>query len=118
MNPNKQRRVVDSLRENTYAVVSLNTYMGYVKQYKKTLLDLMGLVDIFTINDDEAMMLTDSKNLEQALNTFKKKSHNLVLITMGVYGSIVLDDKEINFFPSVFQEKVVDLTGCGDSFWI
>jgi ribokinase len=116
MNPNKQRRIVDFLRENTYAVVSLNTYMGYAKPHKRALLDLMEKVDIFTINDDEAMMLTDSRSLEHALGALKKTRHNLVLITMGVYGSIVLKDKEINFFPSVFQEKVVDLTGCGDSF--
>jgi sugar/nucleoside kinase (ribokinase family) len=116
MNPKKQRRIVDFLRENTYAVVSLNTYMGYVKKYKKGLLDLMGIVDIFTINDDEAMKLTDSKTLEHAINKIKKKEHNLVIITMGVYGSIVLDDREINFFPSVYQEKTVDLTGCGDAF--
>jgi sugar/nucleoside kinase (ribokinase family) len=116
MNPGKQRRIIDSLRKNTYAIVSLNTYMGYVQQYKKTLLDLMGKVDIFTINDDEAMRLTDSKILEHALKKLKRISHNLVLITMGVYGSIVLSEGEINFFPSVFQEKTVDFTGCGDAF--
>ncbi|MFQ5800528.1 MAG: carbohydrate kinase family protein [Candidatus Hydrothermarchaeales archaeon] len=116
MNPNKQRRLVDHLRENSFAVVSLNTYMGYVNQYKKALLNLMGMVDIFTINDDEAMGLTDSRSLEHALNALKKLKHNLVLVTMGVYGSIVLAEREINFFPSVFQEKTVDLTGCGDAF--
>ncbi len=116
MNPNKQRRILDSIRQNTYALVSLNTYMGYVRPYRKALIELMGLVDIFTINDDEAMVLTDSKSLEHALNALKKMNHHLVIITMGVYGSIVLVEREINFFPSVFQEKTVDLTGCGDAF--
>ncbi len=116
MNPGKQRRIVDFLRENTYAVVSLNTYMGYVKQYKKELQNLLGAVDIFTINDDEAMILTDSKTYEQALKRLKKLKPNMVIVTMGVYGSIIITEKELNFFPSVFQEKVVDLTGCGDAF--
>ncbi len=62
------------------------------------------------------MVLTDSKSLEHALNALKKMNHHLVIITMGVYGSIVLVEREINFFPSVFQEKTVDLTGCGDAF--
>jgi sugar/nucleoside kinase (ribokinase family) len=116
MNPGKQGRIVDFLRDKTYAVVSLNTYMGYAKPYKKELIDLMGRVDIFSINDDEAMMLADAKTFEHALKKLKKTPHNNVIITMGVFGSIVLSNGEINFFPAVYQEKIVDLTGCGDSF--
>ncbi len=116
MNPGKQRRIVDFLREKSYAVVSLNTYMGYARPHKKALLDLMGKVDIFTINDDEAMVLSDAKTFEHALKELKKIPHNNVIITMGVFGSIVLSDGEINFFPAVYQEKIADLTGCGDSF--
>ncbi len=116
MNPGKQRRIVDFLREKTFAVVSLNTYMGYAEKYKKSLIELMGLVDIFTINDDEAIKLTDARNLEHALKKLKKTAHNLTIITMGVYGSVVLADGEINFFPSVYQESPVDFTGCGDAF--
>lgn len=116
MNPGKQRRIVDFLREKSYAIVSLNTYMGYAKPYKKALLDLMGKVDIFSINDDEAMILSDAKTFEHALKKLKKTPHNSVIITMGVFGSIVLSEGEINFFPAVYQEKIVDLTGCGDSF--
>ncbi len=116
MNPGKQGRIVDFLRTNTFAIVSLNTYMGYAKPHKKALLNLMGKVDIFSINDDEAMMLSDAKTFEHALKKLKKTAHNNVIITMGVFGSIVLSDGEINFFPAVYQEKIVDLTGCGDSF--
>ncbi|RMF90832.1 MAG: carbohydrate kinase family protein [Methanobacteriota archaeon] len=116
MNPGKQRRIVDFLREKTYAIVSLNTYMGYARQYKKALLDLMPMVDIFTMNDDEAMVLSDKRTFEHALKKLKKTLHNHIIITMGVFGSIVLSEGEINFFPAVYQERVVDLTGCGDAF--
>jgi ribokinase len=116
MNPGKQGRIVDFLRDKTYAVVSLNTYMGYAKPHKKALLDLMRRADIFTINDDEAMILADAKTFEHAMKKLKKTPHNNVIITMGVFGSIVLTGGEINFFPAVYQEKIVDLTGCGDSF--
>jgi len=116
MNPGKQQRIMEYLRENTYAVVSVNTYQGYVKQHRKRLLKLMAGADIFSVNDDEAMMLTEARSFEHALKRLRKHEHNLVLVTMGVYGCIVLENGEINFFPSVFQEKVVDLTGCGDSF--
>lgn len=116
MNPGKQRRIIDFLREKTFAVVSLNTYMGYAEKHKKALIELMGLVDIFTINDDEAITLMDTRNLEQALKKLKRTPHNLTIVTMGVYGSVVVSEKELNFFPSVYQENPVDFTGCGDSF--
>jgi sugar/nucleoside kinase (ribokinase family) len=116
MNPGKQRRIVDFLREKTFAVVSLNTYMGYAEKYKKALIELMGAVDIFTINDDEAIKLMDSRNLESALKKLKKTPHNLTIVTMGVYGSVVVSESELNFFSSVYQENPVDFTGCGDAF--
>jgi len=111
MNPGKQRRIVDFLRENSFAIVSLNTYMGYAEKYKKALIELMELVDIFTINDDEAIKLMDARNLEGALRKLKKTEHNLVIVTLGVFGSVV-----VSIFPGVYQESPVDFTGCGDSF--
>jgi len=116
MNPGKQRRIVDFLREKTFAVVSLNTYMGYAEKYKKALIELMGMVDIFTINDDEAIKLMDARNLEESLKKLKKTPHNLVIVTLGVFGSVAVSGGEINFFPGVYQESPVDFTGCGDSF--
>jgi len=117
MNPEKQRRILEFIRkESKEAKISLNTYMGYVVQHKKALFELMKLADIFTMNDDEAMELTNSRSLEHALNAIKRAEKNIVIVTMGVYGSIVIKDSEINFFPSVYQPKIVDLTGCGDSF--
>jgi len=116
MNPDKQLKFINFLRENSYGLISLNTYMGYVLNYKKELVELIDKVDIFTINDDEAMTLTDTKSLEHALNALKRLQHELVVVTMGVYGSIIIQNGEINFFPSLYQPEVVDLTGCGDAF--
>ena len=114
--PKKQKRIIDHLRENFYGVISLNTHIGYFKQHKKSLDDLIANVDIFTLNDEEATFLLGKKRLEQSLRKFKKKKHNIVIITLGVIGSAIIENGEVNFFPSLFQPNVVDLTGCGDAF--
>ncbi len=116
MAASKQKSFVEFLRENTYGLISLNTHAAYFARYRKELLELISMVDVFTINDEEAMLLTKTRSIEQAINAFKKLDANIVVITMGVYGSVVIDRGEINFSPSVIQQHVVDLTGCGDAY--
>ncbi len=112
----KQRSFVEFLRENSYGLISLNTHAAYFSKYRRELLELIPKVDIFTINDEEAMLLTKTRSLEQAISFFQRHEHNIVVITMGVYGSVVIERGEINFSPSVIQHRVVDLTGCGDAY--
>ncbi len=123
----KQRILLDYLREKTDradetdgtdgtgCTISLNTHIGYFPKYRKKILDLISRVDIFTINDEEAICLTGTRRLEYALNALKKTKHNMIAVTIGVIGSMIID-KEMTFFPSVYQPKIVDLTGCGDAF--
>ncbi len=114
--PSKQKRIINHLRKNFYGVVSLNTHIGYFKKYKKDLAYLIENVDIFALNDEEATFLTRKKRFEQSLKRFKKIEHNIIIITLGVIGSAIIENGEINFFPSVVQPKITDLTGCGDAF--
>ncbi|MFQ5815461.1 MAG: carbohydrate kinase family protein [Candidatus Hydrothermarchaeaceae archaeon] len=116
MAASKQRSLLDYLRDRTYALVSLNTHSSYLPKYRRDISDLISQVDIFTINDVEAMRLTGTKGFEQALNVLKKRDHNLIIVTMGIYGSAIIHHGEITFAPSVIQPKIVDLTGCGDAF--
>jgi len=115
MAASKQKSFVDYLREKTYGLISLNTHAAYFSRYRSELLKLISMVDVFTINDEEAMQLTKTKSIEQAINYFRKLSSGIVVITMGVYGSVVIGE-DINFSPSVIQQSVVDLTGCGDAY--
>ncbi len=115
MAPSKQNSFLEYLREKTYALISLNTHVAYLQRYRSGLMKLLPKVDICTMNDEEAIRLTDTRGFEQALATLKRKEHNLVVVTMGVYGSAIIED-EIIFAPSVIQPRIVDLTGCGDAF--
>jgi sugar/nucleoside kinase (ribokinase family) len=116
MAASKQKKFVDFLRDKFDGFISLNTHVGYLPQYKKQLLELASEVDVFVLNDEEAMKLTGTRRIEHAINALKKTEHNLMVVTIGVIGSGVLERGEFNFFPSVYQPEVVDFTGCGDAF--
>jgi sugar/nucleoside kinase (ribokinase family) len=116
MAASKQKLFLDYLRDKTYALVSLNTHAGYLSRYRRDIVDIINMVDVFTINDGEAMRLTGTKGFEQALNFLKNRDHNLIVVTMGIYGSAIIHRGEITFAPSVIQPRIVDLTGCGDAF--
>ncbi len=117
MSASKQGRFLDLLRKKSpEGFISLNTHVGYFARYKKDIMKLISKVDVFTINDEEAVKLTGTKRVEFAVNALKKTRHRLIVVTIGVIGCIIIKDGEINFFPSVYQPGIVDLTGCGDAF--
>lgn len=117
MSASKQMHFLDVLKKKSPdGLISLNTHAGYFARYKKEIIKLISKVDIFTLNDEEARKLTGTKRIEFAINVLKKTKHNLIIVTIGVIGCIIIKDGEINFFPSVYQPGIVDLTGCGDAF--
>jgi len=117
MSATKQGHFLDTLRKKSpESLISLNTHVGYFARYKKDIIKLISKVDVFTVNDEEATKLTGTKRVEFAINVLKKTKHRLIVVTIGVIGCIIIKDGEINFFPSVYQPGIVDLTGCGDAF--
>jgi sugar/nucleoside kinase (ribokinase family) len=117
MSASKQNNFLKFIRKKSKdAFVSLNTHQGYFARYKKDITKLISKVDVFTINDEEATMLTGTKRPEFAIKVLKKAKHNLIIVTIGVTGCVVIKEGETNFFPSVYQPDIVDLTGCGDAF--
>lgn len=117
MSATKQKHFLDLFRKKSPdGLVSLNTHVGYFARYRKDIIKLIPKVDVFIVNDDEAKKLTGTKRVEFAINALRKTEHKLIVVTIGVIGCIIIKDREINFFPSVYQPGVVDLTGCGDTF--
>ena len=110
----KQQKFIDFLKKRG-GIVSLNTHIGFLPRYRRKLLELIPQVDIFTLNEEEALKITNAKRLEYAIKFLKKIEHEFIIVTLGVIGSVVID-KDVTFFPSVYQPKVIDLTGCGDAF--
>lgn len=72
-------------------------------------------VYVFTPNEKEALKMTHSKTLEQALKIISGYVEN-VIITMGQKGCMSIINGQIVTIPSLSAFKCIDTTGAGDAF--
>jgi sugar/nucleoside kinase (ribokinase family) len=75
----------------------------------------LGQVDWFLPNEDQAMKLTGSDDVEAAGRALIERGVGGCAITCGARGSVVVTADEAERVPA-FQTDVVDTTGCGDAF--
>ena len=78
--------------------------------------NLISKVDIFMLNDEEAMQLTGKKNLEEISQDFLKRGPKIIIIKKGGDGSLVAYNNQISYVSVVPNTSVYDPTGAGDSF--
>ncbi len=78
----------------------------------KLLKQIHGLV----LNDGEARLLTEKKNLIDAGRDVMRMGPKFVVIKKGEHGSLLFTGDEVFTLPAYPTEKVVDPTGAGDSF--
>jgi len=74
-----------------------------------------GGIDLLFANQDEALQLTGSQTLGEALGILSAKVTTLV-ITRGAEGALGLEHGERVEIPAVPVSQVVDTTGAGDLF--
>lgn len=85
------------------------------KYFKKDLEEVIGAsVDLLFCNEEEAMLFTDTNNIQEARQALKKVAKRFV-ITQGANGAMIFDgDTFIAIEP--FPVKAIDANGAGDMF--
>ncbi|MEO8547647.1 MAG: adenosine kinase [Sphingomicrobium sp.] len=74
-----------------------------------------GTIDLLFANEDEALHLTGSADLEQALEQLSSQVRTLI-VTRGPAGAIGLEHGQRSEVPAAPVAKIVDTTGAGDLF--
>jgi sugar/nucleoside kinase (ribokinase family) len=85
---------------------------GTPEQLKKTL----ARVDLLTVNEGEARLLSGSDNLKRAAREIQKLGPRLVVVKRGEYGACLFGSNSVFFAPGYPLEQVHDPTGAGDTF--
>jgi sugar/nucleoside kinase (ribokinase family) len=75
----------------------------------------LGNVDWFLPNEDQAVKLTGTDDVEAAGKALLERGIGGCAITCGARGSVVVTSDGAEHVPA-FQTEVVDTTGCGDAF--
>lgn len=86
-----------------------------VSRHKQQFLDLLPEIDILFANEEEALMLFDASNFEEAATIAQGKCE-IIVITKGAAGSAIITRDEIINVAATKIDKLVDTTGAGDLY--
>jgi len=116
LDPSVQRKVLTQLKIRPKLVV-LDTMNFWMDIAWDSLMETISMVDVLTINDEEARQLSGEYSLVKAARKILTMGPKYLIIKKGEHGALLFDQKENCFFaPALPLEEVFDPTGAGDTF--
>jgi len=114
IDPRLQLQVLEQVEKPR--LVACDTMNFWIESRRPELVELLGHVDLITLNDGEARQLTEQVNLVKAARWIMEKGPRYVLIKKGEHGAFMFTPDSVFFAPAYPLETVFDPTGAGDSF--
>ena len=87
-----------------------------VKQHSPHTAEILKYVNLLKVDVEEALILSEEKDLVEAAKKLCRMGPEEIVITRGSKGSLVFASNRFYEFSSVRAQKIVDPTGCGDTF--
>ena len=103
-------------------VVDVQGYLREVRGDKvfacewKDKIEALRYVDILKVNEYEIEVLTGEPDQHRACEMLAQWGVREVLLTLGSYGSVVYVDGQFFDIPACEPLRIVDATGCGDTY--
>lgn len=113
--PQVQQLVIKRLEERPDFILmdTMNFWMDIaLDELHKTL----KLVDILSINDEEARQLSGEYSLVKAAKKIMTMGPKYLIIKKGEHGALLFGEGKIFYAPALPLEEVFDPTGAGDTF--
>jgi len=95
---------------------SLDTQWDPAEKWDVDLESILPHINVLLPNQKEAIFLTASKTIDEALTKFDKLGSDIVAVKMDNQGSLVRKGGKNNKLPAFLNKAVVDSIGAGDSF--
>ena len=115
LQPTVQMDVIKQMTKKPKLVIldTMNFWMDIAMDDLKATLKL---VDVITINDEEARQLSGEYSLVAAARKIHAMGPKYVVIKKGEHGALLFQDEHMFFAPALPLEEVFDPTGAGDTF--
>jgi sugar/nucleoside kinase (ribokinase family) len=113
--PTVQKTVIDRLEHRPKLIV-MDTMNFWMDIAWDDLMTTLSMVDVLSINDEEARMLSKEYSLVKAAKKIMAMGPKVLIIKKGENGALLFNEKEIFFAPALPLEEVFDPTGAGDTF--
>jgi sugar/nucleoside kinase (ribokinase family) len=114
ISPDLQQHVLSQVASPK--VVAADTMNHWIANERAGLVKLLPRLDILTVNDEEARMLSGEHNLVKAGRAILKMGPDTVLVKRGEYGVLLFRQNSMFVVPAYPLEEVIDPTGAGDAF--
>ncbi len=114
ISPELQEKVLTQV--SSPKLVGLDTMNYWIENSRSGLQRLLPRIQILTLNDEEARLLSGEHNLVKAGRAILKMGPSTVLIKRGEYGVLQFSTESMFAVPAYPLEEVVDPTGAGDTF--
>ncbi|GGH54645.1 PfkB family carbohydrate kinase [Dyadobacter endophyticus] len=113
--PATQKLVIERLAKRPKLIMldTMNLWMNIALDDLKAVLKL---VDLLTINDEEARQLSGEYSLRKAAKKIMAMGPKTLIIKKGEHGALLFQADRIFFAPALPLEEVFDPTGAGDTF--
>jgi sugar/nucleoside kinase (ribokinase family) len=115
LTPSIQRTVIERLKKRPKLIV-MDTMNFWMDVAMDELLKTLKLVDVLSINDEEARQLSGEYSLVKASKKIMAMGPKVLIIKKGEHGALLFSKNEVFFAPALPLEDVFDPTGAGDTF--
>lgn len=112
--PDLQQHVLSQVKKPKF--IMADTMDLWINTARKSLMAVIEKVDMVTLNDSEARLLTGEYNLKLAAKKVLSWGPSYVVIKKGEHGAMLISKKGMFLVPAYPVDKVQDPTGAGDTF--
>lgn len=115
LTPAIQKKVISQMNPRP-KVICMDTMNFWMDTAWDDLLEVIKMVDVLTVNDEEAIQLSGEDTLLKAANKILTMGPEYLIIKKGEHGALLFADNNIFHAPAMLLENVIDPTGAGDTF--
>jgi sugar/nucleoside kinase (ribokinase family) len=113
--PATQKLVIERMT-NRPKLIMLDTMNLWMNIALEDLKEVISMVDVVTINDEEARQLSGEYSLRKAAVKIMAMGPKTLIIKKGEHGALLFQGDRIFYAPALPLEEVFDPTGAGDTF--
>ncbi|MES2428389.1 MAG: PfkB family carbohydrate kinase [Bacteroidota bacterium] len=115
LTPQVQQTVIKRLKKRPKLIV-MDTMNFWMDIAMGDLLETIKLIDVLTINDEEARQLSGEYSLVKAARKILTMGPKYLIIKKGEHGALLFHEDKIFSAPALPLADVFDPTGAGDTF--
>ncbi|MCY7351970.1 MAG: PfkB family carbohydrate kinase [Cytophagaceae bacterium] len=115
LTPQVQKIVIERLKKRP-KLIAMDTMNFWMDVAMDGLREVMTMVDVLSINDEEARQLSGEYSLRKAARKILAMGPKTLCIKKGEHGALLFQGDDVFFAPALPLEEVFDPTGAGDTF--